>query len=95
MFSGRKPAFNGKLRQLHESLQLRIVATLERLNQLRDGADYELFRLSQARLEFLREIAERQAKAIEDEIAKLEAEARELAEEIDRLGGGCAIPNPP
>ncbi len=79
-----------KLRQLYESLQVRILATLEELARLRESSDYELHRLSQERPELLETIAEQQAEAIRAEIAMLEEEARRLGEEIEGLTGALA-----
>lgn len=76
-----------KLRQLYESLQARILATLEELASLRESHDYELYRLSQERPGFIEDVAEQQAQAIAKEIAELETEAHQLAEEIETLTG--------
>jgi len=76
-----------KLRQLYETLQARILTTLEELARLRESGDYELYRLSRERPEFLQTIADQQAQEIAAEIADLEIEARQLAEEIESLTG--------
>ncbi|MCF8005260.1 MAG: J domain-containing protein [Chromatiaceae bacterium] len=76
-----------KLRQLYESLQVRILSTLEELDSLRESHDYELYCLSQQRPSFIEDVAEQQARAIATEIAELEAEAEQLAKEIETLTG--------
>ena len=77
----------GKLRHLYETLQARILQALEQLDGLRESAEYELYRLSKDRPEFLEDVADQQAKAITAEIAELEEEAARLAEEIEGLTG--------
>lgn len=79
-----------KLRQLYESLQVRLLVTLEALMQLRESSDYELHRLSHERPELLETIAEQQAEALRAEIVALEEEARRLTEEIEGLTGALA-----
>jgi DNA polymerase-3 subunit epsilon len=75
------------LRQLYVTLQERILNLLDELEQLRASGDYELFTLSRERPEFLQEIADQQAGQIAAEIAELEVEAAQLAEEIASLTG--------
>ena len=76
-----------KLRQLYESLQERILTLLDELQRLRESGDYELYKLSRERPDFVQEVADQQAEAIATEIAELEAEAEQLAEEIEGLTG--------
>ena len=76
-----------KLRQLYETLQARILTTMEELARLRESGDYELYQLSRERPDFLQVIADQQAGEIAAEIADLEVEARQLAEEIESLTG--------
>ncbi|MEA3639136.1 MAG: exonuclease domain-containing protein, partial [Lamprobacter sp.] len=76
-----------KLRQLYDSLQARILSLLEELSDLRESHDYELYRLSTERPDFLDEIALQMSDEIEAEIADLETEAKALAEEIEQLTG--------
>lgn len=76
-----------KLSQLHDALQVRILTKLEDLVRLRESHDYELHRLSQERPELLDTIAESYAAEIRAEIAELEDEAGQLAEEITNLTG--------
>lgn len=80
-----------RLRQLYEGLQMRILSVLEDLEQLRESEDYRLYQHSQEHPEVLDTIAERQAEAIQAEIAALDAQACELAAEIEMLTGA---PNP-
>jgi DNA polymerase-3 subunit epsilon len=76
-----------KLRQLYETLQARILDTLAELEQLRESGAYELYRLSRERPDFVQEVAAQQAEEIATEVAALEAEAEQLAEEIEGLTG--------
>jgi DNA polymerase-3 subunit epsilon len=76
-----------RLRQLYETLQGRILSLLDELERLRASGDYELYKLSRERPEFVQEVADWQAEAIATEIAELEAEAEQLAEEIEGLTG--------
>ena len=78
-----------KLRQLYETLQARILTVLEELAQLRESGDYELYRLSRERPEFLQVFADQQAEGIAAEIVELEAEAGQLAQEIESLTGAA------
>ena len=80
-----------KLRQLYDSLQVRLLATLEELDRLRESHDYELHRLSQQRPELLDQVADAQAETLRAEIATLETEADRLAEEITALTGSPDI----
>lgn len=80
-----------KLRQLYDSLQVRLLATLEELDRLRESYDYELHRLSQQRPELLDQVADAQAELLRAEIATLETEADQLAEEIAALTGSPDI----
>jgi DNA polymerase-3 subunit epsilon len=76
-----------KLRQLYESLQERILTLLDELERLRESGDSELYKLSRERPDFVQEVADQQAEAIAAEIAELEVEAEQLAEEIKWLTG--------
>ncbi len=75
------------LQRLLEMLQLKVVATLESLNELHESPDFELQRLSTMQPELLAEIAKEQAALIKEEIDTLESEAEQLREEIDELAG--------
>jgi len=76
-----------KLRQHYENLQAQILSTLGRLAELRESSDYELYRLSREREEFIREIADQQAEELVAEITQMENEAQQLAEGIGALSG--------
>jgi DNA polymerase-3 subunit epsilon len=76
-----------KLRQLYVTLQERILNLLDELERLRASGEYELFMLSLDRPDFLQEIADQQAGQIAAEIAELEVEAAQLAQEIESLTG--------
>jgi uncharacterized membrane protein len=70
---------------------VRLLATLEELDRLRESHDYELHRLSQQRPELLDQVADAQAETLRAEIATLETEADRLAEEITALTGSPDI----
>ena len=74
-----------KLRRLYEMLQTRILGALEDLQRLRESAEYELYQLSRRQPDLIATMAEQQAEALVAEIAGLEAEAEQLAEEIESL----------
>ena len=79
-----------KLRQLYETLQARILGLLDELERLRKSGEYELYRLSRERSDFVLEVADQQAEEIASEIGELGAEAAQLAEEIEGLTGAEA-----
>jgi DNA polymerase-3 subunit epsilon len=74
-----------QLRQLHETLQLEIIAVLESLNRLRESPDYEFCQLSERKPGLLDELAAGRARLLEKESAELEKEASRLEEEIKEL----------
>ena len=74
-----------QMQKLHDSLQLEIVEAIERLDQLRDSPDYELYRLSKASESFIAEVAEARIAALLIEIEKLEVKAEQLRMEIAEL----------
>lgn len=76
-----------KLRRLYETLQARILDALEALERLRESSEYDLYRLSRERPDVVQEVADRLAEEIRAEIAALEAEAAQLAAEIEGLTG--------
>jgi DNA polymerase-3 subunit epsilon len=78
-----------KLRPLHAALQARILATLEELDRLRASGDYELYQLNREHPDFLQTLADQQAAELTAEIAGLEAEAIQLAQEIEGLTGAA------
>ena len=75
------------LQRLLETLQLKVLATLESLNELHESPDFELQRLTVLQPKLLTEIADAQAVAIDAETQKLESESQELAAEINELAG--------
>jgi hypothetical protein len=75
-----------------EFQEARMLSKLDALTQLRESSGYELFRLSEQKPEFIREIADQQAKDIEAEIVELEIEANQIAEEIENLTGTADAP---
>lgn len=80
-----------RLRQLYDGLQAQILNAIENLEALRASADYELYLFSTRNPDWLQEIANAHAEALQAEIAKLEQEAAELAEEIESLVGKQCI----
>ena len=76
-----------KLRALYDSLQVHIISRLEALVVLRESSGYDLYMFSMERPEFIKELADQQAEDISAEIIELEAEALQLAEEIENLTG--------
>lgn len=78
-----------KLRRLYAALQARILTTLEELDRLRASSDYEFYQLSRERPDFLQKFADQQAAELTAEIAGLEAEAIQLAQEIEGLTGAA------
>jgi DNA polymerase-3 subunit epsilon len=76
-----------QLRRLHETLQLEIITVLESLNQLRDSPDYELCQIIEQKPGVLDELAAERKKLLENESARLETQANQLAQEIKELSG--------
>lgn len=76
-----------KLRQLYNSLQTRILGVYDLLEQLRDSEDYEVYKLSLEKPEFVQELATEQAEVLTAEITELKEEAERLANEIRDLTG--------
>lgn len=76
-----------RLRHLYEGLQAQIITLLDRLNDLRDSPAFDIYRRVEAKQDLLEEIAERQGVVLDTEIATLEAEAQQLATEIEELTG--------
>ena len=79
------------LRRLLDTLQQRIIAALEALNELREDSRYELHTRVAQHPGSLDEVAAEQAQSIEDEIADLIAKAAALAEEIEMLTGAAPL----
>jgi hypothetical protein len=74
-----------QLRRLHETLQKEIAAVTESLKQLRESPDYELCQLSGQKPDVLDELAAERTRQLETEIAELEKQAEQLANEIEKL----------
>jgi DNA polymerase-3 subunit epsilon len=75
------------LRRLLDTLQIEIVSIMDSLNELCESSDFALHQLSARQPSLLEEVAAKQAKAIDAEIAQLEAEAARLDVEIKELTG--------
>ena len=76
-----------RLRTLLDSLQQRFLETLEALNDLRETSGYELHQRIQQNSDFFNNTVAEHIHALEAEIATLDAEAAQLAEEIAGLTG--------
>ncbi len=75
------------LRALYDTLQIKVIELLELLNELHASPDYELFILSKANTEILKEIADEQIAELTQEISELEQKAEKLLKEIEGLLG--------
>ncbi|MDZ4124706.1 MAG: hypothetical protein U1E02_11095, partial [Hydrogenophaga sp.] len=76
-----------RLRMLLDSLQQRILETLEALNDLQASSGYELHQHTQQDSEFFEATVASHAEALEAEMTVMETEASRLAEEIEQLTG--------
>ena len=76
-----------RLKQRYEGLQAQIIALLDRLNDLQQSAAFDLCQRVEATPDILDEIAAQQGAVLDTEIARLEAEAQQLAAEIEELTG--------
>ena len=76
-----------RLRTLLDSLQQRVLESLEALNDLRETSGYELQQRIQQDSDFFAATVAEHIQALEAEIAALETEAARLAEEIEGLTG--------
>ena len=76
-----------RLRTLLDSLQQRVLESLEALNDLRETSGYELQQRMQQDSEFFAATVAEHIQALEAESAALETEAARLAEEIEGLTG--------
>ena len=79
------------LRRLFDTLQERILAVLEALNDLREDPRYELHALVTQQPDLLDDVAAKHAIAIEREISALSEEAAQLAQDIETLTGMKAV----
>ena len=76
-----------RLRHLYEGLQAQIITLLDRLNDLQEGPAFNIYQRAEAEPDLLDEIAAQQGALLDTEIATLEAEAQQLAAEIEELTG--------
>jgi len=75
------------LRRLLDTLQLEILTTLDLQNDLHESPEFTLYQLSAKEPGLLEEVAAAQTKALEDEIARLQAKSEQLKVEIAELTG--------
>ena len=75
------------LQKLLDTLQIRIVETIEAFSLLKEDPQYELHVLSTKRAGYLQELAKEHAAAIDLEIAQLKTQADALETEINELTG--------
>jgi hypothetical protein len=80
-----------KLRRLYQSLQLKIIAVLEALGQLRESPEYELCQISEKKPGMLEKLAAARASLLEKESVELEKQAQRLAVEIEELAGEAPV----
>ena len=81
-----------RLRHLYEGLQAQIITLLDRLTDLQESSAFNIYRRVGAEPDLLDEIATQQGSLLDTEIATLEAEARQLAAEIEELTGeSCRV----
>lgn len=73
------------LRRLYESLQARILDTIASIDELRSGAQFEIFRLSSRRPGYLDEVATEYRRELDAECELLMAEADELQKQVKTL----------
>ena len=81
-----------RLTRLHEGLRSQIITLLDGLNALHESPAFDMYRRIEATPELLDEIVEEQGAILDEEIAALEAEARQLGTEIEELTGeSCRV----
>jgi DNA polymerase-3 subunit epsilon len=73
------------LRRLYESLQARILDAIASIDELRSGAQFELFRLASRRPGYINEVAAQYKVEIDAECEVLKSEAEKLQKEIKSL----------
>ncbi len=83
------------LQRLYESLQVDILAILERHNALRESKDHEVAHAFAENPSVLDTFLARNAATLNAKIQALEAEAKSLAEEIEALTGSPTAIHPP
>ena len=76
-----------RLRHLYDGLQAQILTLLDRLNDLQNSPAFDIYRRVEATPDLLNEIAAQQGAVLDTEIAELEAEAQQLATEVEELTG--------
>ena len=76
-----------ELRSLYEHLQARILEMIETLDEVRAGADYEVFRAAEEDESVIGQIVSVQREEVEREIGELKAEAERISEEARELVG--------
>lgn len=76
-----------RLRMLLDSLQQRILETLDALNDLQESSGYELHQHTQQDSSFFEATVDDHIQALEAEMTNMETEATHLAEEIEQLTG--------
>lgn len=77
------------LRRLLDTLRLEILTTLDLQNDLHESSEFTLYQLSAKKPGLLKEVAAAQTKALEEEIAQLQAKAEQLKVEIAELMGNA------
>ena len=80
-----------QLRRLWESIELEIIRVLEAVNALRESPDFELLTLTERTPEFFDETVGLHIESLEEELARLNAEADGLAGELEELTGAVAV----
>ena len=80
-----------KLKKLLETLNIKIISTMELMGDLHESPDYELHQLSLKDPSLLEEVSVTQAKQLEEEIDELALEAKRLEAEIEELTGSVPI----
>ena len=76
-----------QLRRLWESIELEIIRVQEAGNALKESPDYEMHRLTTQTPAFFDATVRRHVEGLEKEVALLEREAEEMANEIEELTG--------
>ena len=80
------------LTRLYEGLRTQIATLLDRLNALHESSAFDMHRRIEAAPEVLDEIVEEQGAILDEEIAALEAQAREAGRKIEALTGeACRV----
>jgi uncharacterized protein YjgD (DUF1641 family) len=76
-----------ELRSLDEHIQARILEMIETLDELRASAEFEVFRAAEKDEQVIGRIVAAQRTELKQEIADLQAEAEQVAEEARELAG--------